>query len=117
MSNHPHLPRSIRSSRPKRIVSHGQLLCQRTSVKVGSPAWFAWLDDAALFSYFDSRSSYRISVRKEKRGHQSYWYGYLKKAPKLHKVYIGKSGSLTLERLQTICDLLVARAKAQGQQR
>jgi hypothetical protein len=34
-----------------------------------------------------------ISVRREQRGNESYWYGYLRREGHLRKEYIGKSAS------------------------
>lgn len=66
---------------------------------VGTAAWFAWLEQADCFCYMASHSGYRLTVRKEKRRNQWYWYAYLKVDRKLHNAYLGRSQAVTEERL------------------
>lgn len=78
---------------------------------VGSDEWFAWLQTARLFSYQASQGD-RLTLRKEKRRQGDYWYAYLKRDRKLHNAYVGRSASLTPERLASL--LAQLRQKVRG---
>ena len=67
-------------------IRKGQFLTEDGErIAVGSPAWFAWLQTATSFCYQPDNSVDRLTARKEKRGHQFYWYGYARNAAKLHR--------------------------------
>lgn len=78
------------------------LLVDHPSIEVDSEAWFAWLRQANRFCYWPTTSTFRLTVRKEKRRHADYWYAYLKNARKLHNAYVGRSEAVTEERLRQI---------------
>ena len=80
------------------------------SIQVDSDLWFAWLEEARRFSYMSTRNSYRMTVRKEKRRHDLYWYAYLKDAGKLHNAYVGRSQVATAQRLEQTLLYLVEKA-------
>jgi DNA-binding SARP family transcriptional activator/tetratricopeptide (TPR) repeat protein len=82
-----------------------------TSIGVGSPAWFAWLDNAihSSFSYRTDLGS--ITIRRERKRNGWYWYAYRAINNKLHKIYLGKSDELTAERLRDVATTLTGQAK------
>ncbi|MCI0398104.1 MAG: hypothetical protein L0332_10110 [Chloroflexi bacterium] len=80
-------------------------------IRVGSPAWFAWLDQANHFSYQPPSGNDRLTFRKEKRRHGWYWYAYLKRDRKLYNAYAGRSATLTSDRLQQLGRQLLAKAR------
>ena len=80
------------------------------SIQVDSDHWFAWLEKAQRFSYMSARNSYRMTVRKEKRRHDLYWYAYLKDTSKLHNAYVGRSQAATAQRLEQTLLHLVEKA-------
>lgn len=82
------------------LVSRGFLRDPRLALD--TPAWFAWLEDATHFCYVGHYPIYRMTVRKEKRRHSFYWFAYVKMASKLHNAYLGKSESLTQQKLETV---------------
>jgi len=50
-----------------------------TDIHIDTPAWFLWLQTATNFSYYLGRPTYyHLTLRKEKRRHDWYWYAYLK---------------------------------------
>ena len=53
----------------------------------------------------------RVTLRKEKRRQQFYWYAYLKKDRKLHNMYVGKTDTLTVARLQEVSEALMAKVR------
>ena len=67
-----------------------------------SRQWFKWLDDpeTVAFKFGDTDG---FTARKEANG---YWYGYRKVNGRLHKRYIGKSSSLSLNKLSEVKELL-----------
>jgi predicted ATPase/DNA-binding CsgD family transcriptional regulator len=69
---------------------------------VGTPAWYAWLSTARSFAFRSALGSF--TARKEpasnKRGGE-YWRAYRKHEGRLHRVYLGKSEELTLDRLNS----------------
>ena len=72
-----------------------------SSIVVGSPAWYAWLEHATTFAFRSAEGSF--TARKERSGRTSwYWKAYRKQAGTLHRAYLGKSADLTLDRLNAI---------------
>jgi len=95
------------------VVRNGSLLLADSTahIQLDSAHWFAWLDEAHHFSYMSIRGSYRMTVRKEQRRHELYWYAYLKEAGKLHNAYMGRSPRVTAERLEQIIQQLVEKSR------
>ena len=94
---HPNTPR----------VRRGQLVTVAGDVlRLDTPAWFAWLHTVSSFSYSSSQSSWRLTVRRDKRRRQTYWYGYAKNDGKLYNVYLGKTEQLTQANLEAACERL-----------
>jgi LuxR family maltose regulon positive regulatory protein len=67
-------------------------------IRMGSPAWFAWLSGTQGFVYEGSVG--HLTARRELRRGISYWYGYRRLHGKLTKAYLGKPKELTWERLE-----------------
>lgn len=86
--------------RPRPLVSHGFL--HQPRLALDTPAWFAWLENATHFYYIGRNPLYRLTVRKEKRRHSFYWFAYVKMASKLHNAYLGKSETLTQQKLESV---------------
>jgi hypothetical protein len=92
-------------------VSHGSLRTRDGQrIRLDTPAWFTWLETASLFSYPTDRPGYRLTVRKEKRRNNFYWFAYLKNEGKLHNVYVGSSPTLTVTRLNAVADRMLQKA-------
>lgn len=94
-------------------VRDGQVITSSgRRLRLDSPAWFAWLDTVPSFCY-SSRDPlwWRLTVRREKRRRQTYWYGYAKSDAKLHNVYLGKTAQLTQARLEQACRELAHKAR------
>lgn len=91
-------------------------------IELDSPAWWAWLEapTTTRFAYplFDPAVGYIIgfmTVRKEGRqrgGH--YWTVYRRAGARLRKVYLGRSATVTANRLQAIADQLREEARRRG---
>lgn len=80
---------------------------QTTPIRVGSSEWWHWLQhEKCSFAFVSEQGNF--TARREYRHGNWYWYGYRKQHKKLHKVYLGKTSELTLERLQTVAELLNA---------
>jgi hypothetical protein len=74
-----------------------------TCFPVGESCWWEWLEseEARTFRFECDDGSY--TARKETmQGKAQFWYGYKRIGGKLHKSYLGKSGDLTLERLESV---------------
>jgi len=78
-------------------------------IEVDTEAWFTWLTQANRFCYWPTTSTFRLTLRKEKRRHTDYWYAYLKHACKLHNAYVGRSQDVTNARLQQVLTLLLGK--------
>jgi non-specific serine/threonine protein kinase len=82
-------------------VIHDQTLRDHSTgraISVGSPEWFAWLEEATVFAYV--RGDTRITVRKEARARgDRYWRAYRKEGGRLRRAYLGKSAHVTLAKL------------------
>ena len=68
-------------------------------ILVGTPAWFAWLEDATAFTFTSPSGSF--TARKERRSRGGwYWQAYRTANGALQKAYLGKRENLTLDRLE-----------------
>ena len=75
------------------------------AITVGTPPWYAWLEDATTFAFVDP--SGRFTARKEPRGPaDGYWRAYRKHAGVVRSAYLGRTADLTLERLQAVAAML-----------
>lgn len=86
-------------------VRHGFLLVPGTRVdppiRLGTPAWYAWLETATLFSFVSEQGTF--TARKERRECGGwYWKAYRTQQGKLTRAYLGKIEHLTLERLEQV---------------
>jgi len=80
---------------------------QEQMLTVGTTGWFAWLENASTFSFVSPLGHF--TARQERSGHQRggwYWKAYRKQHGKLSSHYLGKSETLTLERLQATAKAL-----------
>src|SRR5437868_5828906 len=88
---------------------------ERSQLRVGTPAWYAWLRTA---THFRVRSPYgTFTVRREQAGNQRgnwYWRAYRKRKGRLHRVYLGTPEEVTLERLSTVAATLAAQDTITG---
>ena len=93
------------------VIQDGKLLLyDAESIVVSSSEWFEWLDTAERFSFVYS-PVYCLTVRKEKWRNDFYWYAYLKHQGKLLKAYVGRSDTLTQERLEDVAKHLIAQLR------
>ena len=84
--------------------------------QLGSPAWFLWLNAMPAFRYYSQRRmavapGYTrllrpISLRKEKRHRGYLWYAYIRTHGQLYKRYVGKTETLTEDRLDEMAAVL-----------
>lgn len=89
----------------------GVITAEGKRIEMGTPAWFAWLEKVTAFCYSHSGSAHRLTVRREQRRQQHYWYGYSKVDAKLHNVYLGRSEQLTQARFDRAYRQLLAKVK------
>lgn len=82
-------------------------------IRLSTAAWWRWLESATTFSYRLPYSLYALTVRKEKRRHGSYWYAYLQIDSKLHNAYLGRTQTLTPERLDQVLHTLLEKSRQQ----
>src|SRR6266516_460648 len=86
------------------IYQHGG---QDDRLPVGTPEWYAWLSRARSFAFRSALGTF--TARKEQASNKrggGYWRAYRKRDGKLHRVYLGKSEELTLERLNSVAGTL-----------
>lgn len=87
------------------LVTHDGAL---NGIEVGSAAWYAWLEEATTFTFRSAEGSF--TARKERSEPSGwYWKAYRKQAGVLHRVYLGKSAALSLDRLATAAHKLAQR--------
>lgn len=72
-------------------------------VKVGSPEWFTWLKTATSFSFAAGRASF-VARNEKRRSESGFWYAYRKNEGKTVKAYIGKTETVTYDRLIEISE-------------
>src|SRR5207237_4055412 len=70
-------------------------------------AWYAWLESASSFAFTSQAGTF--TARKERAGNQRggwYWKVYRTRRGKLTSLYLGKSETVTLARLQAVAQAL-----------
>jgi predicted ATPase/DNA-binding CsgD family transcriptional regulator len=90
---------------------------ERSQLRVGTPAWYAWLRTATSFRV---RSPFgTFTVRREQAGNKRgdwYWRAYRKREGKLHRFYVGPAEEVTFERLNTVAARLSAQDTITGEE-
>lgn len=82
-------------------------LADGTIVEVGSSLWYSWLrrnDSFRFESGFAGDDSF--TARKHHRDRSDFWYAYRKMEGKLRNAYLGKSDSLSTDRLLAVAQKL-----------
>src|SRR5262245_41997014 len=64
-------------------------------------AWLAWLAEQTAFG-FHGQAGHLSVIKEARRGGASYWYAYRSQARHTRKRYLGKTATLTLERLEQV---------------
>jgi non-specific serine/threonine protein kinase len=88
-------------------LAHGDRV---VALRVGEPAWFAWLADATAFAYAGPEGHF--TARREAVGQGRggrYWKAYRQRNGRLHRAYLGCSENLTPARLAATAAVLAAR--------
>ncbi len=93
------------------IIQDGILTYQQdghpAQVVVDTSDWYAWLQTASTFTFRGKHGS--LTARKERAGNRRgrpYWRAYCTRQGKLHRVYLGQSEELTLDRLKAVAAVL-----------
>ncbi|MBN2503438.1 MAG: hypothetical protein JXB38_21860 [Anaerolineales bacterium] len=81
------------------VVEDNFLTLADEQVKVGSSAWYAWLEKNKKFKY-QGRNGHFLARSETRRNKGVYWYAYRRSAGKLSKIYLGKPESVTKESLE-----------------
>lgn len=77
---------------------------EKEAIKVGSEAWFTWLEGAHSFAFEDSLGHF--TARKKQRDGAAYWYALRRRQGRLHEAYLGKAANITIERLRAVAEKL-----------
>ncbi len=94
-----------------RLTEHGG----PESIVVGSLAWFAWLEQARLFTFRSPAGTF--TARQERRtGGGAYWRAYRTIGGRQHRAYLGRSADLTPARLWAVAVQLTAEIPTQPPQ-
>ncbi|HET8852878.1 MAG TPA: AAA family ATPase, partial [Ktedonobacteraceae bacterium] len=80
------------------------------TIRIGTPAWYAWLTDTTTFSFESSDGKFTARKERVQRGGE-YWKAYRRSHGKLLHSYLGKSEDLTLTRLTEVARLLAWRVE------
>ena len=90
-----------KSSKNTPVILSGVLYTndEHTGLRVGSTAWWSWLQNAARFYY---QTETPFTARPEKRRQGIFWYAYRRSQGKLYKMYLGAPHQLTDERLAEV---------------
>jgi LuxR family maltose regulon positive regulatory protein len=82
-------------------VTGGQLYRSETEdepIVLGTPEWYDWLEQHDAFTFVDAAGTF--TARKSMlRTKGSYWKAYCTRQGKLYRIHLGRSHTLTLERL------------------
>lgn len=83
-----------------------------TEIHIDTPAWFHWLQTATSFSYpLGAPTFYALTIRKERRRRDCYWYAYLRIGSKLHNTYAGRTHTLSAAHLDQVAQSLLYKAQ------
>ncbi|MFQ3684043.1 LuxR C-terminal-related transcriptional regulator [Roseiflexus sp.] len=72
------------------------------AIAVGSPEWYAWLNDEQTTSFVYRSASGGFTARRERQRNGWYWYAYRRIGGRLHKRYLGRASDLNTARLHHI---------------
>ena len=89
----------LRASSP--LVRNGCFLSPSpdgVQLRVGSPAWFSWLESHSAFRY-DGPAGHFAAHKQRVRDNVAYWQAFRKQAGKLRSVHLGRSHNVTPDRL------------------
>ena len=92
------------------LVHQGE--AQAVTIPVGSPAWYAWLEQAHAFSFRNDQGTF--TAHKARSSNQRggwYWYAYRRRQGQLFRRYLGASSRLTLACLQDAARQLTCRVE------
>src|SRR5258705_4855304 len=78
-------------------------------IAVGSPAWFAWLEQASLFAFRSGAGGFTARREGRARG-GGYWRAYRTVAGRQRRAYLGRATDLTIERLHAAASQLAGDA-------
>ncbi len=86
------------------VSEHGLLVFDESeryplSILIESQEWYHWLAAEQNHSFAFQHPLGAFTARRERKGSSWYWYAYRRCKGKLHKVYLGKSQEVTLQRL------------------
>jgi LuxR family maltose regulon positive regulatory protein len=73
------------------------------TLRMGTPAWSAWLEDVTTFAVVSQHG--RFTARKERASNRRggwYWRAYRKRGTLVRRAYLGKNESLTPELLEAV---------------
>src|SRR3954454_20632344 len=70
-------------------------------IAVGSPGWFAWLEQSRLFAFRSDAGSFTARREGRARG-GSYWRAYRTISRRQQRAYLGRAPDLTSERLHAV---------------
>src|SRR5688572_19837875 len=86
-----------------RLTDHGGA----EAIVVGSPAWFAWLEQARLFTFRSTAGTFTARQERRARG-GAYWRAYRTIGGRQRRAYLGRSADLTPARLWAVAAQLAA---------
>lgn len=101
----------FRVSHKTPLIKNGTLQAANlpAPIPLDSEAWFKWLEDEDHHSFHFDDGAGGFTARKEKRQRgQWYWVAYRQAHNHLHKVYLGKSETLTTAHLHEAAEALAA---------
>jgi DNA-binding SARP family transcriptional activator/tetratricopeptide (TPR) repeat protein len=80
---------------------------QHDPIVVGSVEWFGWLDEPAHKSFSFRTEQGAVTVRREQKRYNWYWYAYHAAHGKLCKAYVGRSTELSATHLESVATRLL----------
>src|SRR5712691_7254867 len=85
---------------------------QAVTIPVGSPAWYAWLEQVHSFSFRNDEGTFTAhKARSSNRRGGWYWYAYRRQQGQLFRFYLGASSKLTLACLRDAARQLACRVE------
>jgi LuxR family maltose regulon positive regulatory protein len=80
------------------------------AIAIGSEEWWQWLQLGRSF-YFEAPEGTFTAGKERRKGKDNFWYAYRRSSMRLHKVYLGRTEDLTMDRLVEVARRLDAKVR------
>jgi hypothetical protein len=80
------------------------------AIAIESDEWWQWLHTGRSF-YAELSEGHFTAGKERRRGKDNFWYAFRRSSSRLHKVYLGRTEDLTMDRLVEVARKLDEKVK------